>query len=39
MIQGGLKTENSDTFDPTYCSVRLPPPQPLVPPTDGPTHR
>ncbi|XP_014243102.1 RNA-binding protein 45 [Cimex lectularius] len=28
-----------ETFDPAYCSVRLPPPQPLAAPTDEPTHR
>lgn len=35
----GLKSDDSDSYDPTYCSVRLPPPQPLVPPPEGSTHR
>lgn len=39
LAPSGLKSADDETFDPTYCSVRLPPPQQLVPPPDGPTHR
>ncbi|BET02238.1 RNA recognition motif. (a.k.a. RRM, RBD, or RNP domain) [Nesidiocoris tenuis] len=36
---GLLKASEADTFDQTYCSVRLPPPQPLAAPTDEETFR
>ncbi|KAK9500194.1 hypothetical protein O3M35_001499 [Rhynocoris fuscipes] len=42
LASGGIKVPSvpdGDTFDPSYCSVKLPPPQPLAPPTDDATHR
>lgn len=28
---GGHGPPHSDSYDPTYCSIKLPPPQPLAP--------
>lgn len=43
LFTGGIRAPtmppDGDTFDPSYCSVKLPPPQPLAPPTDDATHR
>ncbi|KAF6198271.1 hypothetical protein GE061_008018 [Apolygus lucorum] len=36
---GLLKPSEAESFGPTYCSVALPPPQPLAAPTDDETYR
>lgn len=30
-LLGGTSSASGETYDPSYCSVKLPPPQPLAP--------